>query len=133
MNSRNAKAIIDWTDRVRAFRVGGRLPPNSATMQPNSARISTHSSIEPSWFPQLEAILKVIGCKEFEFCATLTMVKSLTAKPYSRQPNEVPMQRNWTIAEGVALAIQLWLPRAAPASGRNDCTSAMISASMSAK
>ena len=25
--------------------------PNSATSAPNSARISTHSSIEPSWLP----------------------------------------------------------------------------------
>ena len=32
--------------------VTGRLLPNAATSAPNNARISTHSSIEPSWLPQ---------------------------------------------------------------------------------
>ena len=35
----------------------GRLPPNSATAAPKMARISTHSSIEPSWFPHVPEIL----------------------------------------------------------------------------
>jgi len=34
-----------------------QVPPNSATSAPNSARISTHKSIEPSWFPQTPLIL----------------------------------------------------------------------------
>ena len=35
----------------------GRLPPKTATAAPKTARISTHSSIEPSWFPQTPEIL----------------------------------------------------------------------------
>ncbi len=38
----------DCTDSTRARRLGGRLPPNQAAQAPNSVRISTHSSIEPS-------------------------------------------------------------------------------------
>ncbi len=33
-----------------ALSLSGRLAPKAATIAPNSARISTHSSIEPSWF-----------------------------------------------------------------------------------
>ena len=40
-----------------AFSVAGRLPPNTATSAPNSARISTQSSIEPSWLPHTLVIL----------------------------------------------------------------------------
>ena len=57
MKARKATAIIACTDRTRALRVAGRLPPKSVTAAPNSARISTQSSIEPSWFPQTPEIL----------------------------------------------------------------------------
>ena len=52
-------AIVQFlcTDRVRAFRVGGRLPPNIATIPPNIARIRTHRTIDPSWFPQVDETL----------------------------------------------------------------------------
>ena len=58
MKSRKATAI----DRLHGEHVGacswrGRLAPNSATAAPNRARISTHSSIEPSWFPHTPEIL----------------------------------------------------------------------------
>ena len=48
----NAVPIDACTDRTRARSRGGRLSPKTAAAAPNSARISTHSSIEPSWFPQ---------------------------------------------------------------------------------
>ena len=57
MNSKNAAAIHACTPSTLALSVAGRLPPNSATSAPNSARISTHSSIEPSWFPHTPVIL----------------------------------------------------------------------------
>ena len=37
--------------------LAGRLAPKIATSAPNSDRISTHRSIEPSWFPQTLLIL----------------------------------------------------------------------------
>ena len=52
MNSRKATPIIACTASTRAFSLSGRLLPNNATAAPNRARISTHSSSEPSWFPQ---------------------------------------------------------------------------------
>ena len=51
MNSRNATAIEACTHSTLAFSVGGRLRPKAATAAPNRVRISTHSTIEPSWFP----------------------------------------------------------------------------------
>ena len=40
------------TERTSAFRRSGRFAPNAATSAPNSARMRTQRSIEPSWFPQ---------------------------------------------------------------------------------
>ncbi len=57
MNRMKATAIHDCTASTLAFSVIGRLPPNTATSAPNSARIRTHSSIEPSWFPHTPLIL----------------------------------------------------------------------------
>ena len=57
MKSRKPAPIIACTrEHARAQR-GGRLSPNNATAAPNSDRISTHSSIEPSWLPQTPVIL----------------------------------------------------------------------------
>ena len=57
MNSRKATAMPACTPSALARSERGRLVPNSATAAPNSARISTHSSIEPSWFPHTPEIL----------------------------------------------------------------------------
>ena len=57
MNRMKATAIHDCTASTLAFSVSGRLPPNTATSAPNSARIRTHNSIEPSWFPHTPLIL----------------------------------------------------------------------------
>ena len=57
MNSRKATAMPACTASTLARSVRGRLVPNRATAAPNSARISTHSSIEPSWFPHTPEIL----------------------------------------------------------------------------
>jgi hypothetical protein len=48
MNRKNAAPTMPWTDSTLACRVAGRLRPNAATRAPNSVRISTHNSIEPS-------------------------------------------------------------------------------------
>ncbi len=55
--SRKATAIQAWTDRTSARSRSGRFWLNTATSAPNSARISTHRSIDPSWFPQTPVIL----------------------------------------------------------------------------
>ena len=57
MKAKNATETEDCTASTRALRVGGRLPPNQAAIAPNSVRISTQSSIDPSWFPQTPLIL----------------------------------------------------------------------------
>ena len=57
MKAKKATPTIAWTPSTRARSVGGRLPPNQAASAPNRARISTQSSIEPSWFPQTPLIL----------------------------------------------------------------------------
>ena len=57
MNSRKAAPIQPCTAITLARSVAGRLAPNSATSAPKMARISTQSSIEPSWFPQAPVIL----------------------------------------------------------------------------
>src|SRR3546814_5808291 len=50
MKARNPTPIMPCTASTRARNVGGRLPPNSDTAAPNTARMRTQSSIEPSWF-----------------------------------------------------------------------------------
>ena len=57
MKAKKATAIVACTASTRAFSAGGRLPPQTATMAPNSVRISIHSIIEPSWLPQVPATL----------------------------------------------------------------------------
>ena len=57
MKRRNAEAIQPCTARVEARSTIGMPEPNPATSPPNSARISTQSSMEPSWLPQTLAIL----------------------------------------------------------------------------
>ncbi len=55
MNSRKATPMEPCTARTRALSVIGRLVPKSATAAPKIDRISTHSSMEPSWFPHTPA------------------------------------------------------------------------------
>ena len=57
MKSRKATAMPACTASTLARRVAGRLVPKRATAAPKTARISTHSSIEPSWFPHTPEIL----------------------------------------------------------------------------
>ena len=39
------------TANTVALKLAGMLRPNAATNAPNTVRMSTHNSIEPSWFP----------------------------------------------------------------------------------
>jgi hypothetical protein len=57
MKSRKAAPIEPWTARTFALSSRGRLLPKDATAAPNSDRISTHSTIDPSWFPHTPEIL----------------------------------------------------------------------------
>ncbi len=47
-----------------------------ATKAPNSVSTSTHSSMEPSWLPQVPVILNSIGFIECEFSTTFSTEKS---------------------------------------------------------
>ena len=45
------------TPITRAFKAVGRSRPKAATAAPHNPRISTQSTMEPSWFPQAPEIL----------------------------------------------------------------------------
>ena len=49
---RKPTAIQAWIASTRARKEGGRLRPKPATAAPKVARISTQSTMEPSWLPQ---------------------------------------------------------------------------------
>ena len=48
IKAKNAAATEDCTAKTRALSVGGRLPPNHDAQAPNSVKINTHNSKEPS-------------------------------------------------------------------------------------
>ena len=76
MNSRKAAPIQPCTASTLARSDAGRLRPNTATSAPKKVRISTHSSIEPSWLPQVPVTLNSSGFSEWEFSQTLATEKS---------------------------------------------------------
>ena len=76
MKSRKAAPIQPCTASTLARSVAGRLPPKTATSAPKKVRISTHSSIEPSWLPQTPVILKSSGFSEWVFSQTFSTEKS---------------------------------------------------------
>ena len=117
MKPKNAAAIIDCTLRVRAFSPSGRPRPNAATMAPNSDRISTSSSIEPSWLPQVAETLNSTGICEFECAATIRTEKSDTTKACVSAANAKPVSKNCNKAAGTAARIQSDHPLPAPTSG----------------
>ncbi len=57
MKARKAMVTAACTASVLARSRAGMLSRDSATTPPNSARIRTHSSIEPSWFPHTPVTL----------------------------------------------------------------------------
>jgi hypothetical protein len=57
MKAMKATPTEACTASTRARSLSGRLPPNHPAMAPKRARISTQSSIEPSWFPQTPVTL----------------------------------------------------------------------------
>ena len=57
MNSRKPTPIRPWTASERALNGKGRLRPYQATAAPQTARIQTQSTSEPSWFPHTPLIL----------------------------------------------------------------------------
>ncbi len=57
MNSMKATAMQACTPSTLRRQRQGQPRPKVATAAPNSARISTHSTMEPSWFPQTPEIL----------------------------------------------------------------------------
>ena len=61
MNKMKPAAIMACTASTRARRLGGRLRPNAATAAPYTERISTHSSMEPSWFAHTPETLYSMG------------------------------------------------------------------------
>ncbi len=57
VKSRKPVATMPSTASTRAFSVAGRFRPKPATAPEHMARISTHSTIEPSWFPHVPVSL----------------------------------------------------------------------------
>jgi hypothetical protein len=76
MNRMNATAIEDCTVSTLALNRAGRLAPKRATSAPNTLRMSTHNSMEPSWLPHRPLSLYTSGLAECEFSNTLTTEKS---------------------------------------------------------
>lgn len=76
MKRRNAAATNPCTERTFDRSVAGKLPLNQATKAPKNVRISTHRSIDPSWFPHTPVTLKSIGFAECEFSQTFATEKS---------------------------------------------------------
>ena len=93
MKSRKAEPIQPCTASTRARSALGRFVPKPATSAPKKERISTHRSIEPSWFPHTPVILKRSGCAELLFsktfrteksevtCAVTSAAKAIATKP----------------------------------------------------
>ncbi len=77
MKSRKPIEMKPCTPMTRAIISSGRCFENCATANVHHASIRTHSSIEPSWEPQLAATLYCTGNWELEFVATLSTEKSL--------------------------------------------------------
>jgi hypothetical protein len=86
-------------------------------MAPKMVRISTHSSIEPSWLPQVAETLNSTGICEFEFAATIRIEKSETTKACVSAAKDSPVSRNCISAAGTAARIQSAQPFPAPTSG----------------
>ena len=121
------------TDSTRAASVIGRLRLETATANAQPDSISSHSSSEPSCEPHVAANLYCTGSVEYECCATLSTEKSLVTKLYARQPNATATSTNCSVAAGRATAISAASRRHAPHIGTTVCTTATISATISAK
>ena len=121
MKARNATPIEPCTASTRAFSVAGRFDPNSAAAAPNSDRISTHSSSDPSWLPQTPDTLYSIGFSVCEFGRTTASEKSDTTKAQVSAAKDTATSRNCAIAAGAAIAINAGRRRrCAPHSGKVD-------------
>jgi hypothetical protein len=57
MKARKPTPMTAWMPSTRALKVRGRFAPKAATAAPNSARIQTQRTSEPSWLPQVPLIL----------------------------------------------------------------------------
>ncbi len=133
IKAKNATPIAACTPSTRARSVGGSDWPNHAAQAPNSATISTHSSMDPSWFPHVPLILYSIGLAECEFSTTSRSEKSDTMKAYISAAKAKPVSRNCSVAAGSATAIQPVQRLCAPTSGTTVCTMATRKARMRAK
>ena len=94
------------------------LLPNSATAAPKIASINTQSRSDPSWLPQVPAILNSIGFIECEFSTTLRTVKSLTTNDRISAANAIARNSSCPDALARADCIHVILPREAPKIGR---------------
>ena len=78
VNSRKPPETRPSTPSTRARREEGRLWPKAATVAPQSESMKHHSTIEPSWFPQVPVIRYSRGTALEEKFATFSTVKSET-------------------------------------------------------
>ena len=111
MNSRKPTLIMAITESMRASISRGKCRLNTVTASIHTVSISTHSSSEPSWLPQVAAKRYCTGRLELELLATLSTEKSLPTKDQARQPNAIATNTNCPCAAGRATAIHAALPR----------------------
>ncbi len=89
----------------------------------------THSSIEPSWLPQVPASLKISGFSECEFLATSATDRSVRANSSSSAPNASAHSSAWTAAAGRTSAASAVPPSRRPSSPATSCSPASAAAS----
>jgi hypothetical protein len=113
---------------TRATISSGRWRLNAVTAVVQPVSISTHSSMDPSWEPQVAANLYCTGSRELEFCTTFATEKSLFTKDQARQPKAMATNTNCPWAAGFARETKAGMPLCAPTRGSVPCTRASISA-----
>ena len=107
----------------------------SAISAPPSAITVTHSSIEPSWLPQVPAILKISGFMACELAATSFTDRSVIAKAHTNMANENATSPPWSTATGrVSASISSPSPPCARTASVPvaNCSAASAAASQSA-
>ncbi len=118
MKTRKPTEIRPSTPSTRALNTCGRLAENSATARVHRARISSHSSSEPSCAPHTAEKRYSTGSRELLLRATYSTEKSCTRKAQVSSAKLPATRAACTAAARGATAISRALPLRAPASGR---------------
>ena len=88
MNNPNRTCSADCIKSVTCLKFKSIFFVNEKK-NPYIDNIDTHSSIDPSWLPQVPEILYISGLFEWEFWKTLKFEKSETMYAYINEKNEI--------------------------------------------